>query len=120
VDFFSGISRYALAARTPFVCFDERIKFSSLKEYEINDLCGKKVPKEYIFGFSTIIESGDKASWSSNLIDHLLVKLDKVYEKMDRDSWPSSSETNDIVPYDSVRKIKNKKLGSRFIKINRD
>lgn len=120
LDFFNGISRYALCARTPFVCFDERIRFKSQKDYEINDLCGKRIPKEYIFGFSTIIENGDIATWNSNLFDHLIIKLNKIYEKMNRDSWPSSSESNDIVPYDSVRKIKNKKLGSRFVRIERD
>jgi hypothetical protein len=120
VDMFSGISRYAIAARTPFVCFDERAKFNGLKDYELNDLCGHKVPKEYIFGFGAIIESGDRASWNSNLLDHLIVKLNKIYGKMDRDSWPSSAEFEEIVPYDSVRRIKNKKLGSRFIKVQRD
>jgi hypothetical protein len=120
VDMFSGISRYAMAARTPFVCFDERSKFNGVKDYEINDLCGHGVPREYIFGFGAIIESGDKASWSSNLFDHLIVKLNRMYEKMDRDSWPSSAESEEIVPYDSVRRIKNKKLGSRFVKIQRD
>lgn len=120
IDFFNGISRYSLCARTPFICFEERSKFNGLKDYEINDLCGKKVPKEYIFGFSTIIESGDRSTWNSNLIDHLIIKLNKMYEKLDRDSWPSSAESYEIVPYDSVRKIKNKKFGSRFIKIERD
>jgi hypothetical protein len=120
IDFFNGISRYALCSRSPFVCFEERAKFNALKDYEINDLFGKKVQKEYIFGFSTIIESGDKNTWNSNLFDHLIVKLNKIYDKLDRDLWPSSTEVNEIVAYDSVRKIKNKKLGSRFIKIERD
>lgn len=120
VDMFGGISRYALAARVPFVCFDERVKFNNIKDYEVNDLCGSDIPKEYIFGFSTLIQSGDKAIWRSNLLDHLVIKLKKIYEKMDRDSWPSSAESNEIVPYDSVRRRKNKKLGSRFIRIPKD
>jgi hypothetical protein len=120
LDFFNGMSRLALAARTPFICFEERSKFNNLKDYEINDLCGYDLPKEYIFGFSTIIESGDRNAWNSNLFDHLIVKLKKVYETMDRDSWPSTAEFNEIVPYDSVRKFKNKKFGSRFVKIQRD
>ena len=119
LDFFGETSRTALAARTPFLCFEERAKYKGLKEYEINDLCGKGVPKDYIFGFSTIIESGDRASWNSNFLDHMVVKLNKIYEKMDREKWPSSAEFNEIVPYDSVRKIKNKKFGSRFIRIER-
>jgi hypothetical protein len=120
VDVFNGISRYALAARTPFVCLDERIKFNFLKDYEINDLCGRGVPREYIFGFGTLIQSGDESVWKSNIFDHLVVKLKKAYADMDRDSWPPTTESNEIVPYDSVRKKKNKRLGSRFIKIQRD
>lgn len=120
LDVFNGISRYALAARTPFICFDERIKFNAIKDYEVNDLCGKDTSKEYIFSFSTILESEDRLAWKTNLFDHLIFKTKKIYEKMDRDSWPSSVEFDKIVPYDSVRKFKNKKLGSRFIKIQRD
>jgi hypothetical protein len=119
LDFFGDVSRLSLAARAPFLCFEERAKYQALKEYEINDLCGKGVPKEYIFGFSAIIESGDRASWNSNLLDHMIVKLNKMYESMDREKWPSSAESNEIVPYDSVRKLKNKKFGSRFIRIER-
>lgn len=120
LDVFNGISRYALAARVPFVCLDERAKFNGIKDYEINDLCGRGIPKEYIFGFGTLIQGGDKSVWRSNMFDHLAVKLKRIYETMDRDSWPSSAESNEIVPYDSVRKKKNKKLGARFIKIQRD
>lgn len=120
VDLFSGISRYAICARTPFVCFDERLRFNSTKDYEINDLCGKGIQKEYIFGFSTILESGNELVWKSNLFDHLIMKIRNIFETMDRDSWPSPVESNQIVPYDSVRRFKNKKLGSKFVKIQKD
>ena len=116
VDFFNGISRYSILARTPFVCFEERSKFNAIKDYEINDLCAKNINKEYIFGFSTIIENGDKSLWKSNFYDHLILKIKKIYNTS-KDFSQSAVESDEIVPYDSVRKIKNKKLGSRFIKI---
>lgn len=119
LDFFCDVSKIALCARTPFICFDERSKYNYLKDYEINDLCGKSILKEYIFGFGAIIESGDKSSWNSNILNHMLVKLNKIKNNIDRESWPSSTESYEIVPYDSVRKIKNKKFGSRFIKLER-
>ena len=119
LDFFGDVSRWALAARTPFLCFEERPKFNHLKEYEINDLCGRKLRKDYIFGFGALISSGDRASWNSNLFDHMLVRLNGIYEGMDRESWPSPAESNEIVPYDSVRKMKSKKMGSRFIRIEK-
>jgi len=119
VDFFNGISRYAILARTPFVCFEERLKFNSIKDYEINDLCAKRINKEYIFGFSTIIKNGDESLWKSNFYNFLILKIKKLYEK-NTDTKLSTTEIDQIVPYDSVRKIKNKKLGSRFIKIEKN
>jgi len=121
IDFFNGISRLAICARTPYLCFDERNRYNNTKEYEIDDLCGKSLPKEYIFSFATIINSQDKSNWKYSLLDSTIAKLNKIFPSVaDRDSWPSTAESNNIVPYDFVRKIKNKKFGARFIKINRE
>jgi hypothetical protein len=119
VDFFGDISRISICARAPFVCFDERSKYNALKEYEINDLCGRGLHKEYIFSFATILEGGDGAAWNSNILDHAIVKINKVLKNSDREKWPSTAEYEEIVPYDSVRRIKNKKFGSRFIRIEK-
>lgn len=119
LDFFGDVSRMALCARTPFLCFEERSKYNAFKEYEINDLCGLGVHKEYIFSFGAILESGDRSSWDSNILEHAIVKLRKICDNVDRDSWPSAAESESIVPYDSVRRIKNKKFGSRFIKVEK-
>lgn len=120
LDLFQGSSRMAIAARCPYLCFDERQRFNYLKEYEINDLCGKVVPREYIFSFAALIEKGGPAVWRTNIFDHMVVKLKAMHEGEDRDSWPAPVETNEIVPYDSVRKRKLKRMGSRFIRIERD
>lgn len=120
VDFFSGISRLAICARTPFLCFDERNRYNNTKEYEIDDLCAKDLMKDYIFSFPTIISGEDKNNWKNNLLDCCSAKLVKLFPNLNRDLWPSTAESNKIVPYDFVRKNKNKKLGSRFIKINRE
>jgi hypothetical protein len=50
----------------------------------------------------------------------MTVKLREMVSSSDRDSWPAPIETNEIVPYDSVRRRKLKRLGSRFIKVERD
>lgn len=120
LDVFTGNSRMALSARCPFLCFDERQRFNGLKEYEINDLCGLGVPRDYIFSFAALVEKGNSGVWKSNIFDHMSVKLKAIQSSVDRDSWPTPVESNDIVPYDSVRKKKLKKLGSRFIKVERD
>jgi len=120
LDVFDGSSRLALIARCPFLCFDERQRFSSLKEYEVNDLCGMQVPKEYIYSFAALVEKGNPSVWKSNIFDHMVVKLRSMVSSSDRNSWPAPIETNEIVPYDSVRRRKLKRLGSRFIKVERD
>jgi hypothetical protein len=120
LDFFTGISRLAICSRTPFLMFDERNRFNNLKEYEIDDLCGKDLPKDYIFSFPTIISGEDKNSWKNNLLEAAVSKLAKIIPLLNRDLWPSTAASNKIVPYDFVRKNKIKKFGSRFIKINRE
>lgn len=120
LDFFGSDSRMALAARCPFLCFDERQRFNALKEYEVNDLCGSGVEREYIFSFAALVEKGGPSVWKSNLLDHMVVRLDAMRSRLDRDSWPAPVESNEIVPYDSVRKRKLKRFGTRFIKIERD
>lgn len=120
IDFFTGISRLSICSRTPFLMFDERSRYNSLREYEIDDLCANDLPKDYIFSFPTIISGEDKNSWKNNLLEATISKLNKVMPLLNRDLWPSTAASNKIVPYDYVRKNKIKKFGSRFIKINRE
>lgn len=120
LDLFTGLSRISIAARCPFLCFDERQRFNAIKDYEINDLCGPEVPREYIFSFAALVSQGNESIWKSNIFDHMVVKMRDMWSNMDRDAWPAPVESNEIVPYDSVRKKKLKKMGSRFIKVERD
>lgn len=120
LDVFQGLSRLAIAARSPFLMCEERAKYNGLKEYEIDDLCIKKLPKEYIFGFSTILEHEDKLAWDANLFDNIVVRLNSMLPKLDRDAWPSTNETYEIISYENVRKIKTKKLGTRLFRVTQD
>jgi len=120
LDVFGDLSRMAIAARSPFLCFDERQRFSHTKEYEINDLCASDLPRDYIFSFAALVEKGGSSVWKSNIFDHMVVKLRSIHANADRDSWPPAIESNEIVPYEAVRRRKAKRLGSRFIKIERD
>lgn len=120
VDLFSGISKLAIAARCPFILCEERKKFALLKDFEINDLCGKGVPKEYIYSFTTIIESGNIEDWTMNFYDTIVAKLDNLLSSLDRDDFPPTSEVNEPILYSEIRKKKLKKLGTRFVKIKRD
>jgi len=120
LDFFNGISNLAICARTPFICFDERNSYNHRKQQEIDDLCAKDLYKEYIFTFGTIITIEDINHWRHNLFNVLNGKLNKIFPKLSRDNLPSTTESNNIVPYSVVRVNKSKKFGSRFIKIKKD
>lgn len=117
VDFYSGISRLAIMARCPFVAFDERNRYAASKEFEIDDLLASDIPREYIFGFPTILGHRDNTSWKTNVFDVLTSKLDNFLPNLNRDDWPSTAEVDEVIPYGKVREIKNKKFGSRFIKV---
>ena len=117
LDVFSEISRLAIIARTPFLACSERPKYVNLKEFELDDLCGKDIPKQYIFAFNTILESDSEDYWDSNLFDLIIAKLNSFSPSLDRDKWPTTSEIDEYVLYSSVRKFKAKKFGLRFLKL---
>jgi hypothetical protein len=119
LDVFNGTSRLALAARCPFLACDERSRYSGTKEYEIDDLCGGKLPKQYIFSFSTIINGGTEG-WESGLINSIMARLGSFLPTLNRDAWPLTAESTEVVPYGSVRTRKQQKIGVKFIKINKD
>jgi hypothetical protein len=119
VDVFSGVSRLALLARCPFVCCDERGRYMGLKEFEVDDLCGKDIPREYIFSFPTIIGGGERATWKLNVMDTVAAKLDAIFQDSSRDTWPPTSETEEVTPYSNVRRIAPKRMGTRFIRVPR-
>ena len=121
LDVFNSLSRLAILARCPYVAVDERSRYTNQKEYEIDDLLGYNVPKEYIFTFSTIISDGNPMVWQNDIFPSILRKLNKFIPELNRDNWPTTGEVSEFVPYkDFVRKIKNKKFGTRFIKISND
>jgi hypothetical protein len=119
LDVFSGISRLAILARTPYVCCDERGRYGALKEYEIDDLCGGDIPREYVYSFSQIHTKHEQV-WENNLFDMIVHKLNFLFSDMDRERWPSATLSEQIIPYATVRKIKSKMFGTKFIKVEKD
>lgn len=115
LDVFSGISRLAMVARCPFMVMDDRQRYATSKEFEVNDLCIKKVPYRYMFSFPTVIESGNYAE----VIDHIMNVAAKFVPQVAGIELPSASESCEEVSYDVVRQHKARKLGIRFIKVER-
>ena len=121
LDVFNGLSRYAILARTPFVACDERSRFNGLNESDVDDICANKIPKKYIFSFSTIITDGSASFWSQDIFQSILKKLDKFLPDLNRDELLSTAESNELLSYgDLVRERKKKKFGIRFIKVEKD
>ncbi len=119
LDVFNGISRLALAARCPYLSVDERSRYSNTKEWEIDDLCGPKVPRSYIFSFCTILD-GAAGVWDEALFNSVISRLESFLPELDRDTWPSTAESVEVVPYDTVRTKKVVKVGARLFKVPKE
>jgi hypothetical protein len=113
LDVHSGISRLAIAARTPFIAVDERLRFIESGDYEIDDLCCE-MPRKYIFSFSTLLMSGGPAEWKDSLLDNILMTL-KSFNPTDSGNWGATHESYDSVSYDRVRERKARRCGVTFI-----
>jgi len=113
LDIFRGISRFAVAARCPFVaCVEKELYFGS-RDYELDDLCANKIPHSYIFDFATMIEAGN---WGS-LVDIMISRLSDFIPPLNRNLWPTTLEVSEVLPYTLVREKRAKLLGSRLIKV---
>ena len=121
LDIFSGISRLAIAARTPYIYVDERARSFGQKEVEIEGLCCEKgLPRTCIYSFPSVIFEGDEEMWKVNIYDVILARLLKFLPTLNRDEWPSPVESLELVLYENVKRNKMNKMGVRFIKVNRD
>ena len=121
LDVFNSISRLAIMARCPYIAVDERARYSNVKEYEIDYLVGGRIPKDYIFTFSTIITEGNLYSWEQDLFNTILIRLNKFLPEINRDELPGTAEITETVSYmKNVKVPKHKKMGIRFLKVNRD
>jgi hypothetical protein len=119
LDVFNGISRFAMAARVPYLACDNRNRYNVCKEWEYKGLvCEKSLPKNYIFSFSTILNMGIN-NWKTSLFDILIKRLE-FFRKLDRNTWPTTSESVEIVPYKDVQRKQTLKLGPKFIRVPKD
>jgi hypothetical protein len=65
--------------------------------------------------------NGDITIWSNDVFQSIVNKLEKFLPELNRESWPSTIEVNESVPYrDFVHVHKKKRLGTRFIKVTHD
>lgn len=121
LDVFSGVSRLAIAARTPFVAVDERMRFVKHKEYEIDDLSCDNLPRQYMFSFGGLILSGhNQNDWKTSLVDAIMAKTNGFLDRLDLSNLPSTNESYEVIPYDRVRNMVSKRMGIHFIKTSKE
>ena len=113
LDFFSGISRIAVMARCPFLSVDERARYVSSKEFELNDLC-ITFKHKYVFSFGSILNSGNYKEMGDLVVNNIKEFVPKLTDKL-----LSSLESYIDVSYDLVKSHKEKKFGIRFIKVEK-
>lgn len=112
LDIFSGISRLALIARVPYLIAEERRKYFLLKDVEIDDTLGCRVPHDVLFFFQ------DVKNGECDFVDEMLMsKLKNLMEKSNRDTWQSTSQFEEFVPY--VSRQNNKSIGAYFITVSK-
>lgn len=114
LDIHSGFSRLAIAARTPFVAVDERLRFMESHDYAVDDLCCQ-TPRKYIFSFATMLLSGGSAEWKDSILDNVLVTLREFSDSLDTAELADTDEAYEPVSYERVRQRTAKRLGLTFI-----
>ena len=119
LDIFNGISRLAKAARVPSLVIEERSKYFHTKEYELDDFTrNDKIPNLFVYTFMSSIISGTKNYWKNEMFLYIKNNLLDLVPYLDRESWPTTEEIEMNVHCSSVRRFRNKRLGTRFVKIN--
>lgn len=117
LDIFSGLSKYSILARCPYLACCDRVTYNCLKDYEFDDLCGFELPKYNLWSFPSICEENNRSHWNSSLFDVIILKLTSLLNNLEKEVLPSPTEQYDVVAYSRVREIKSKKLATHFIKI---
>jgi hypothetical protein len=120
LDVHTEISRLALAARSPYLAVTERKIYIEEKDFEIDDLCGEGLPRQYIFSFSTQLMVGGPDEWEVSVLSNISARLKEFVPQIDSELLPSTTSSYQPVPYDCVRKRKSKRLGSAFIRTSRN
>jgi hypothetical protein len=119
LDIFNGISKFSTIARTPSLIFEERNKYFLSREYEIDDLTDLNMLNKRIFTFSNTIIRGNKSYWEKDIFNTIENFCSEQLPYIDRDNLPNTAEINKKMEISLIRKLKNKKLGTKFIKIEK-
>lgn len=120
IDIMSGVSKYSLISRSPFICCEDRVVYNEEKDYEINSLCGQGIYFDYFYAFYKNLEDKNKRSWENSIFDVLNNKINNLFTNLNNKDLLSSLENEEIAPYNLVKKLKKLKLGTKFIKVKKE
>jgi len=118
IDIYSGVSRVAIAARTPFVAVDERLRFVDSKDYALDDLSCDGLPRQYIFSNATMLLAGGPEDWTVSIIDNIVARLKKFMPETKNTC--STTESYKTISYELVRELNARRMGSHFISSSKD
>jgi hypothetical protein len=119
LDIFNSFSKLASVARTPSIIFEERSKYFLTKEYEIDDLLNLELPNKRIFHFTNTIIKGNEGYWKKEIFEPINSYCLNYFSYFDRELLPNTAEVNKKMDISLIRKTKNKKLGTKFIKVEK-
>jgi hypothetical protein len=119
LDIFGYLSYFSLIARCPYISVDERPRYFLQKDYELEDLF-PYIQCDHIFTFSTILINGSAFNWKNDLFKIISSKIEKFLPVVDRESLPSTGESFEVVPYNKVRELKLRKLGTKLLRVPRE
>ena len=111
-DFFSGVSRLAMVARTPYILADERIRYFNYKEYEFEDVVGESLQGERFFIFADLMNANNDLY--NNIASNIISKIDKINKN--NKGILSSEFIDKLSNYQNVRYYQSKKMGINFLK----
>jgi len=118
IDIYSGVSRVAIAAQTPFVAVDERLRFVDSKDYALDDLSCDGLPRQYIFSNATMLLAGGPEDWTVSIIDNIVARLKKFMPETKNTC--STTESYKTISYELVRELNARRMGSHFISSSKD
>lgn len=113
LDVFSGISKYSIIARSPYVFCDERNRYFETCDYVLDDLCGGDLYKDNLFTFSPLLNTTNR-----HIIDSIVNKIISFIDNILDVPLPSSVECVKTLTYNSVRRTELRRLGSRLLKVS--
>ena len=110
LDIFTGLSRLALAARTPYLVCDERQRYFATKDYILDDLCGVGIPKTHLFSFAPFVTTHS----ATRIVSAIVNRVDDFIPTIDQSVLPPTIESEQILSYGKVRKREVQRIGARF------